>query len=86
MALRIRLKRVGMKKQPSYRVVIMESSHTRDGKPIAEIGHYTPYKSDKPLQIDLAAVDSWTAKGAKPTETVERLIKKLRAGATAPVA
>jgi len=75
-----------MKKQPSYRVVIMESSHTRDGKPIAEIGHYTPYKSDKPLHIDLAAVDSWMGKGAKPTETVEKLIKRLRTAAPAPAA
>lgn len=78
MALRIRLKRVGMKKQPSYRVVIMESSQTRDGRPIAEVGHYTPYRADKPLSIDLEAVDTWMSKGAKPTETVERLIKKLR--------
>ena len=82
MALRIRLKRVGMKKQPSYRVVVMESSHTRDGRPIEEVGYYSPYRKDKPLHIDLEKVTSWVGKGAKPTEVVERLIKKLNAPAT----
>lgn len=83
MALRIRLKRVGMKKQPSYRVVVMESSQSRDGRAIAELGHYSPYRSDKPLQINLAAADDWMKKGAKPTDTVERLLKKVRERDTA---
>ncbi|MEO7993178.1 MAG: 30S ribosomal protein S16 [bacterium] len=78
MALRIRLKRVGMKKQPSYRVVVMESSQNRDGRAIAELGSYTPYRPDKPLAIDLVGVDAWVAKGAKATEAADRLIKKVR--------
>ncbi|HYE78286.1 MAG TPA: 30S ribosomal protein S16 [bacterium] len=83
MALRIRLKRVGMKKQPSYRVVVMESSQTRDGRPIAELGHYSPYRKDKPMEIDLSLVDAWMAKGAQPTDTVDRLLRQARRGGAA---
>ena len=70
----------------SYRIVVMESSQTRDGRPIEELGYYSPARHDKPLHIDLAAVEAWVAKGAQPTDTVDRLIRQLRRNAASAAA
>jgi len=70
--LKIRLKRIGRKRQPAYRIVIMESKSRRDGRPIAEIGYYNPIS--KQLYYDPSALDLWQKYGAKTTKTVGRLI------------
>ena len=75
MSVKIRLKRTGRKKQPSYRIVVMESRNARGGKVIDNIGHYTPYLKDKPLVIDFEKVDLWKGKGAIPSESVAKLLR-----------
>ena len=76
---KIRLKRVGAKKAPFYRVVVADSRFPRDGRFIEEIGTYDPLKNPSAIRIDLPRVDDWIANGAQPTETVKALIKKARA-------
>ena len=71
--LKIRLKRLGAKKQPSYRIVVVNSTSKRDGKPVQELGHYNP--KTKVMQFDKAAALDWIKKGAQPTERVQYLIK-----------
>ena len=78
MAVKIRLQRTGMPKQPSYRVVVCDAREPRGGAVLENIGHYSPYKPDKPLEIDLESYHNWVAKGAQPTDAVKRLIKSLR--------
>ncbi len=75
---KIRLKRFGKKRQPSYRIVVMNSRSSRDGRALDEVGFYHPLTSDKNTQIriDLDKVDSWMSKGAQPTDTVRGLINK----------
>lgn len=73
---KIRLKRMGAKKNPFYRVVVADSRVARDGKTIQEIGYYDPTKNPKDIKIDNEAALSWMSKGAQPTETVRRLLKK----------
>jgi small subunit ribosomal protein S16 len=70
---RIRLKRLGRKKSPFYRVVVMNKRDRRNGRPIEEIGFYDPMS--KQLKLDKAAALAWIAKGAQPSETVAGLIK-----------
>jgi small subunit ribosomal protein S16 len=76
-AVKIRLRRIGGKKKPFYRIVVADSRSPRDGKFIETIGHYNPRTRD-PIVLDLAKVEEWQKKGAQPTETVGKLIKKLR--------
>ena len=71
--LKIRLKRLGAKKAPSYRIIVINSTTKRDGKPVQELGFYNP--KTKEMRLDKAAAESWISKGAQPTETVAYLIK-----------
>lgn len=70
--IRIRLKRLGRKKRPFYRVVVTDKRNRRDGAPVCELGFYDPIR--KQLRVDKAAYQDWVKKGASPTETVVRLM------------
>ena len=77
MAVKIRLKRLGKKKAPFYRVVVADSRYPRNGRFIEEIGTYDPMTSDdKQVSIDTEAAKKWIGNGAQPTETVRALLKK----------
>ncbi|MCR5153277.1 MAG: 30S ribosomal protein S16 [Lachnospiraceae bacterium] len=76
MAVKIRLKRLGQKKAPFYRVVVADSRAPRDGKFIAELGTYDPTKEPASFEIDTEAAKKWLENGAQPTETVNKLFKK----------
>ena len=76
MAVKIRLRRMGKKKAPFYRVVVADSRSPRDGKTIAEIGTYDPNQEPAMFKVDEEAAKKWIAYGAKPTETVARLFKQ----------
>lgn len=76
MAVKIRLKRIGAKKAPHYRVVVADERSPRDGKFIAEIGHYNPLTDPAQINIDAEAAKKWLANGAQPTDTVRALLKK----------
>ena len=75
MAVRIRLTRVGATKQPTYRVVVTDSRKARDSRAIETIGHYNPRTEPIEVNIDADKAKAWLAKGAKPSNTVERLFK-----------
>jgi len=76
MAVKIRLKRIGAKKAPVYRVVVADSRSPRDGKFIEEIGYYNPLTNPIEVKIDNEKAKTWIANGAQPTETVKTLLKK----------
>ncbi|MGN0623329.1 MAG: 30S ribosomal protein S16 [Oscillospiraceae bacterium] len=76
MAVKIRLRRMGAKKAPFYRVVVADSRYPRDGRFIEELGYYDPTKEPVVLKIDDEKAKSWIAKGAQPTDTVKALLKK----------
>jgi small subunit ribosomal protein S16 len=76
MAVKIRLKRVGAKNAPAYRIVVADSRSPRDGKFIEEIGSYAPLKKGDNFKIDLERAKYWVSKGAQPSETVASFIKK----------
>ncbi|MBP3808891.1 MAG: 30S ribosomal protein S16 [Eubacterium sp.] len=76
MAVKIRLRRIGYKKHPIYRVVVADSRTARDGKVIDEIGQYDPNQEPSMFKVDEEAAKKWLASGAQPTETVEKLFKK----------
>lgn len=76
MAVKIRLKRIGAKKAPFYRVVIADSRYPRDGRFIEEIGTYNPLTNPAEVKIDAEAARKWIANGAQPTDTVRALLKK----------
>ena len=76
MAVKMRLKRIGAKKQPSYRVVIADSRSPRDGRFIEQIGFYNPLTNPVDIRIDVEKAQKWLACGAQPTETVKSLLKK----------
>ncbi len=76
MAVKIRLRRMGAKKAPFYRVVVADSRYPRDGRFIEEIGYYDPTTEPATIKIDTAKADEWMKKGALPTDTVKALIKK----------
>ena len=76
MAVKIRLKRIGAKKAPHYRVVVADERSPRDGKFIAEIGYYNPLTDPVDVKIDAEAAKKWIANGAQPTDTVRALLKK----------
>ena len=71
---KIRLKRLGAKKAPFYRVVVSESRNARGGKSIANIGYYNPMTEPAEIKIDVEAAKDWIAKGAQPSETVKKLL------------
>lgn len=77
MSVKIRLRRIGAKQQPIYRVVIAEGSFPLQGRVIEEIGLYNPRSKPPLLEIDQAKIDAWLKKGAQPTPTVARLLKKI---------
>ena len=76
MALKIRLRRMGRKKAPHYRIVIAESTMPRDGRFVATIGHYNPTTTPEVLKVDRDKALAWIAKGAMPTDTVRSLLRK----------
>ena len=75
--LRIRLRRVGMKKQPSYRVVIAESTAPRDGKFVEVVGFYNPRTQPETIEVKEERVLHWLKVGAQPSESTARLLKKI---------
>ncbi len=77
--LKIRLRRVGARKQPSYRVVVADSRAARDGSFVEQIGHYNPRTEPATLEIDQEKADKWIAQGAQPSESVGKLLKTLQA-------
>ena len=79
---KIRLRRMGAKKNPFYRVVVADSRSPRDGRFIEEIGTYNPLTSPSLIDIDLERADYWVKSGAQPTDTVRALLKKAAASAT----
>ncbi len=76
MAVKIRLRRVGRKRQPSYRIVVADSEAPRDGRFVELLGKYDPRAKDKLVDVDVAKVREWLAKGATPSETVASLLKR----------
>ncbi len=76
MAVKIRLKRMGAKKVPFYRIVIADSRYPRDGRFIEEIGYYNPLTNPADVKIDAEKAAKWISNGAQPTETVKSLLKK----------
>ena len=83
MSVKIRLKRVGAKNNPVFRVVVADGRSPRDGKCIEEIGTYQPSKRENNFGIDLERVKYWISKGAKPSDTVASFIKKASKAAVA---
>ena len=76
MAVKMRLRRMGAKKAPFYRVVIADSRYPRDGRFIEEIGTYDPMKEPAEIKIDAEKAKTWLKNGAQPTDTVKYLLKK----------
>ncbi len=76
MAVKIRLRRMGAKKAPFYRVVVADSRYPRDGRFIEEIGYYNPMENPAVIKIDGEKAKKWIANGAQPTDTVKVLLKK----------
>lgn len=75
MAVKIRLKRMGQKKAPFYRIIVADSRSPRDGKFIAEIGTYDPTKEPAAVSVNEEEAKKWLGNGAQPTDTVSRLFK-----------
>ena len=78
MAVKIRLARYGAKKRPYYRIVVADSRTARDGRAIEQVGTYNPLTEPATVKLDLEKVYQWLANGAKPTDTVARLIDNAR--------
>ena len=76
MAVKIRLRRMGAKKAPFYRIVVADSRYPRDGRFIEELGYYDPTKEPSVLKVDDEKAKSWIANGAQPTDTGKALLKK----------
>ena len=83
MAVRIRLKRVGAKNAPAFRIVVADSRSPRDGRFIEELGSYDPKQKGTNWKFDLERANYWVSKGAQPSETVASLIKKAGKAAAA---
>ncbi len=77
MSVKIRLKRLGAKRAPFYRVVVADSRYPRDGRFIEEIGTYNPMTNPNTIDIDADLAKKWLANGAQPTDTVKVLLKKI---------
>ncbi len=76
MAVKIRLRRMGAKKSPFYRIVVADSRYPRDGRFIEEIGTYNPVVTPIEVKIDADKAKQWLSTGAQPTDTVKALLKK----------
>ncbi len=76
MAVKIRLRRIGAKKDPFYRIVVADSRYPRDGRFIEEIGYYDPTTEPAAFKADAEKAKTWISQGAQPTETVKALFKK----------
>ncbi|MCL2493862.1 MAG: 30S ribosomal protein S16 [Clostridiales bacterium] len=76
MAVKIRLRRMGAKKKPFYRIVVADSRSPRDGRFIEEIGTYDPLKEPSEIKVDAEKAKYWVQNGAQPTETVKKLLEK----------
>ena len=76
MAVKIRLRRMGAKKAPFYRIVVADSRYPRDGRFIEEIGYYNPLTEPAEVKVDAEKAKKWIANGAQPTDTVKALFKK----------
>ena len=76
MAVKIRLRRMGAKKAPFYRIVVADSRYPRDGRFIEEVGYYDPMTEPATIKLDNEKVEKWLANGAQPTETVRSIINK----------
>lgn len=76
MAVKIRLKRMGAKRDPFYRIVVADARSPRDGRFIEQLGYYDPLTQPATVQVDEARVQEWMARGARLTETVRSLFKK----------
>ena len=74
MAVKIRLRRMGAKKAPFYRVVVADSRSPRDGRFIEEVGTYNPMTNPSEIKLDMEKVEKWIKNGAQPTDTVRKLI------------
>jgi len=73
---KIRMKRMGMKKEPFYRIVVIDSRSARDGRPIEEVGYYNPVSDPSELKINEERARYWLGVGAQPSDTVRGLLKK----------
>ena len=76
MSVQSRLRRMGAKKSPFYRIVVADSRYPRDGRFIEEIGYYNPLKEPVELKVDAEKAKKWIGNGAQPTDTVKALFKK----------
>lgn len=76
MAVKIRLRRMGAKKTPFYRIVVADSRYPRDGRFIEEIGTYNPLTDPPKIKIDSEKAQQWISNGAQPTDTVKAILKK----------
>ncbi|MDO4923873.1 MAG: 30S ribosomal protein S16 [Peptococcaceae bacterium] len=76
MATKIRLRRMGAKKKPFYRIVVADSRAPRDGRCIEEIGYYNPNVNPAEIKVDVEAAQKWINTGAQPSDTVRSLLKK----------
>ena len=76
MAVKIRLRRMGAKKAPFYRIVVADSRYPRDGRFIEEIGTYDTMKNPAEIKVDVEKAQQWIKNGAQPTDTVKALLKK----------
>jgi small subunit ribosomal protein S16 len=76
-AVRIRLTRVGAKKQPTYRFVVAESRNARDGRSLDTLGHYNPRADPVEIKVDEEKVRDWLSRGALPSHTVARLLRQV---------
>ena len=76
MAVKIRLRRMGQKKAPFYRIIVADSRSPRDGKFIEEVGYYNPMTNPAEIKVDADRAQAWIKTGAQPTETVKALLKK----------
>ena len=76
MAVKIRLRRMGAKKAPFYRIVVADSRFPRDGRFIEELGYYNPLTDPAEVKVDGEKAKEWISKGAQPTDTVKALLKK----------
>ena len=76
MSVRIRLKRMGAKKKPFYRIVVADSRFPRDGRFIEEIGYYNPTTKPTTFEVDAEKAQQWLSKGARPSDTVKELFDK----------
>nr|YP_010472086.1 ribosomal protein S16 [Navicula arenaria]UVG41551.1 ribosomal protein S16 [Navicula arenaria] len=74
--LKLRLKRIGRKRSPAYRLVIMENTTRRDGRPVEEVGYYNPISKESHFEIE--KIQKWLNCGAKPTQVVSSLLKKAK--------